>query len=48
MWSFNLTGSNVIAYGLVMLELGFLLGFIIGIKIINKTQKKGTKHEKSN
>lgn len=43
MWSVDLTGSNVIAYGLVMLELGFLLGFIIGIKVINKTQKKGTK-----
>ena len=42
MWSFDLTGSNILAYGLVMLELGFLLGFIIGNKIA-RIQKKGTK-----
>ena len=48
MWSFDLNGSNLLAYNLIMLELGFLLGFLVANKIKNTKHKKKAKENKSN
>lgn len=45
MFDFNLNGSNVIAFNLILIELGFLLGFLVANKInnIKGKKKKGNK-----
>lgn len=46
MFDFNLNGSNVIAFNLILIELGFLLGFLAANKINNIKCKKKTKENK--
>jgi len=48
MFDFNLNGSNVIAFNLILVELGFLLGFLVANKINNIKGKNKAKENKNN